>query len=174
MQERMQEIALDLDFLDRERKLYAADSLNNLHKMKVCTNLKDLPMVPPLSPEATTKQSTEGLRSVDQEITNTGSLSGTQLTDASPAEDYEDRHSDISHTKAHSILIIIFIFSLALILLASLALSAYALYLIAQSNEKIGDFSRSQQLYTKHLEEIREWKTIIQQVLHHSSALQAK
>ncbi|XP_037394147.1 uncharacterized protein LOC119263308 [Pygocentrus nattereri] len=174
LRERMQEISLDLDFQDQEQKMYVAGALNNLFNMKVCNNLKDLLTGPPVSPQATTMQRPEGLRSINQETTNTGSLSATRLADASSAEDYEDRHSDISHTKAHSILIIIFMLSLALILLASLALSAYVLYLIAQSNEKIEDFSRSQQLHRKYLEEIREWKTIIQQVLNHSTALQAK
>ncbi|XP_072530086.1 leucine-rich single-pass membrane protein 1-like [Salminus brasiliensis] len=170
----MQEISLDLDFLDQERKLYTSDSLNNLHKMKVCTNLQDLFLGPPVSQQASPEPEPEGQRNVNQEILNVGSLPATQLADARSDEDYGDRHSEISHAKAHSILIIIFILSLALILLASLALSAYALYLIAQSNEKMGDVSRVQQLHRKYLEEIREWKTIIQQVLHHSSALQAK
>lgn len=40
--ETMTEICLDLDCFDEERKLYSAESLNDLHKMNVCSDPKDL------------------------------------------------------------------------------------------------------------------------------------
>ncbi|KAG7454717.1 hypothetical protein MATL_G00262720 [Megalops atlanticus] len=166
----MTEIALDLDGFETERKLYTADSLNNLHKMNVCRDPKDLLSVQLLS-HSNGNHSVKGESGGNQDSPRTGALSSVaQLVKGESQAGSVEEEGSKSRCPSSKLLSVVFII-LVVALVTSLVLSSYAVHLMVQATEKMNEFSSSN-LEQKYLEEIRQWKALILQHLDESTGEQ--
>ncbi|XP_069048510.1 leucine-rich single-pass membrane protein 1-like [Lepisosteus oculatus] len=157
----MGDIALEteIDILDEEGKLYAADSLNNLNKLNVCSDPQLLLSAElPFSPQDNATQDTKGNQNDTQERPKAA-----------------DGHSPLEEGKSHetwcscSRCLCIFLIILAVALAASLVLSSFAIYLTAQTTRKVEELS-SNDLYQEILKEMKGWKVLISEYLNISAA----
>ncbi|XP_071242489.1 uncharacterized protein [Salvelinus alpinus] len=181
--ETMTEICLDLDCFDEERKLYSAESLNDLHKMNVCSDPTDLlklteqPMSSQTTPTAGERRG-KNANSNDQCGDTDDCLGGVmQLVIVHSAVGIEEERiktlhtSDVeegsktSHTHPRPRLFLILFILLTLALLLILVLSAYAVFLMVETTSRMGELAGLSEVDRTYLEEMRQWKTLLQQYL---------
>ncbi|KAK6482460.1 hypothetical protein HHUSO_G15477 [Huso huso] len=163
----MNEAPLDtyFDILDEERKLYAADSLNNLNKLNVCSDPHDL-----LSTELLDSSSDADKRELNdnKECPKAGPL--TQLSRLMKKDEQPKlQQTGTNKTQCNSSrCLCILLIVLAVALVASLLLSFYAIYLMVQTAEKMNELSSSA-FEEEYLQEIAAFKDIILKYLNQST-----
>ncbi|KAJ8373739.1 hypothetical protein SKAU_G00043190 [Synaphobranchus kaupii] len=163
---------LELDGFDTERKLYTADSLNNLHKMNICYHLQELMSVH-LSSQRNRGAGLKGEPGPSQDNPNTGVQSPVVHCGKGGAEEgCEEEEGSRTQSTRSRLLTVVFLI-LAIALLSSLALSSYAVYLMVQTTERLEEFSSSQVEQT-YLAQIRQWKALLLQYLGASAGGRAK
>ncbi|XP_048865786.1 uncharacterized protein LOC125739572 isoform X2 [Brienomyrus brachyistius] len=160
----MSEIPLDLGSPDQEGKLYSAESLNNLHKMTICTDPRDLLWAPPpISPKGPPQRLEEavsdGLGSPNQGIL--ASLLHRLRPDSLVGSRDEER---TSLRRVHQAPVRGAWLLLAAMLLTGLLLSFCAIYLIARNSAVLGEL-RGDGVEERHLEELRRWKALLEKNL---------
>nr|XP_023666083.1 uncharacterized protein LOC111843087 isoform X1 [Paramormyrops kingsleyae] len=160
----MSEIPLDLGSPDQEGKLYSAESLNNLHKMTVCTDRRDLLSVPPPTcpkgpPQRLEEAVSDGLGPPTPGIL--ASLLHLLRPDALVGGEDEERTSSrpIHQAPVHGAWLL-----LAAMLLIGLLLSFCAIYLIARNSAVLGEL-RGSGVEERHLLELRRWKALLEKNL---------
>ncbi|KAG5830750.1 hypothetical protein ANANG_G00313910 [Anguilla anguilla] len=155
--------------LTQERKLYTADSLNDLHKMSVCRDLQDLMAVHALSSQRNGSPGVRAEPELSQDSPNTGVVHcGKGGTEEGCEEKGGNRTQS---TRSRLLTIVLLILTIALI--SSLALSSYAVYLMVQTTERLGQLSSSQVEHS-YLAELRQWKALMSQQLEESAGGRAK
>ncbi|XP_066580457.1 leucine-rich single-pass membrane protein 1 isoform X2 [Amia ocellicauda] len=169
----MSDIPLDTEFdiLDEEGKLYAADSLNNLNKLNVCSDPQQLLSDLPSSSQDNAIQIAKGGLNGTKESPREGRMESVfrfvKGDEHPPAEEADASKPWCNCSRCLCILLIILTVALA----ASLIMSFYAIYLMVQTTEKMEGLPNNE-LNKKVLEEMKEWKVFIVKYLNYSMAAQ--
>ncbi|XP_064864222.1 uncharacterized protein LOC135563968 [Oncorhynchus nerka] len=167
--ETMTEICLHLDCFDEERKLYSAESLNDLHKMNVCSDPKDLlklteqPMSSQTTPTA--GERSDCLGGVTQ-LVNVHSAVGIEeerIKTLHTSDVEEGSKTSHTHPRPRLFLILFILPTLALLLI--LVLSAYTVLLMVETASRMGELAGVSEVERTYQEEMRQWKTLLQQYL---------
>ncbi|XP_046878420.1 uncharacterized protein LOC124469286 isoform X2 [Hypomesus transpacificus] len=144
--------------LEEERRLYTADSLNNLHKLNICSSLTDLKDL------TAPRQSSQISASPAERAT--GGTSEDKPTPGNRVEESGETFPPPSPPSSPPRSLLLLVLLLVVTLLTSLALSAYVVYLRVEMTSRLAELAGGL-VERSCLEELQQWKNLLQQYLDH-------